>query len=151
CYQAPPPPPPPPPPEDPPPPKPLEPLPAGVEATAVEMLEFIDWRLLAISAAWKGRLPTYQPSVLLVSMPSNALAHFDTQPKTIAYGRSWVKISAFSANCWRYFSAVFMYMRKPSVCCIRSRPAAVRTDIMRKVALRITPTRPMATPTSVQP
>ena len=83
-YQEPPPPPPPPPPEKPPPPKPLEPLPAGVEATAVEMLEFMDSRLLAIRAAWNGRLPTYQVLEALVSMPSNALAHFVTQPKTIA-------------------------------------------------------------------
>src|SRR5580704_5267009 len=107
AYQLPPPPPPPPPPEKPPPPKPLE-LPAlgGLYEMALEMLAFIDSRLLASNAAWKGALPAYQPLVALVSIPSNAFAQRDTQPKTIAYGSSCVKICAFAANCWRYFSAV---------------------------------------------
>src|SRR5438270_2309564 len=108
-YQLPPPPPPPPPPEKPPPPNPL-PLPelGGADAMALDRLEFIDSRLLERSAAWNGTVPTYQPLLALVSIPSKAFAHRDTQPNTIAYGRSWVKISPFSANCCLYFSAVFM-------------------------------------------
>ena len=51
---------------------------------ALEMLSFIDWRLLDSSAAWKGALPTYQPLEALVSMPSKALAQRLTTPKTIA-------------------------------------------------------------------
>ena len=53
-------------------------------AIAVESDELKDSRLPAISAAWKGREPTYQPSVWLVSMPSKALAQRLTQPNTIA-------------------------------------------------------------------
>src|SRR5579859_2870960 len=85
-YQLPPPPPPPPPPENPPPPeKPLR-LPAlgGVYVMALEMLEFIVSRLLASSAAWKGPVPEYHVFVAVVSMPSKAFAHIETQPNTIA-------------------------------------------------------------------
>lgn len=84
-HQLPPPPPPPPPPENPPPPKPLdEPELGGENAIALEMLEFIDWRLFASSVAWNGPGPTYQLFVAVVSMPSNAFAHRLTLPKTIA-------------------------------------------------------------------
>src|SRR5882762_7650104 len=84
-YQLPPPPPPPPPPEEPPPPNPLE-LPelGGVYVIALEMLSFIDCRLLASRAAWKGALPAYQLLVPLVSLPSNPLAHCVTQPNPLA-------------------------------------------------------------------
>jgi hypothetical protein len=51
---------------------------------ALEMLVFIDSRLFASSAAWNGALPTYQELAALVSMPSNAFAHRETHPKTIA-------------------------------------------------------------------
>ena len=51
---------------------------------ALESPEFIDSRLLDSSAAWNGALPTYQLFVALVSMPSKACAHFETQPNTIA-------------------------------------------------------------------
>src|SRR3977135_3130527 len=84
-YQLPPPPPPPPPPENPPPPNPLE-LPelGGVYVIALEMLAFIDSGLLASNAAWKVVLPAYQLLVALVSIPSKAFAHWETQPNTIA-------------------------------------------------------------------
>jgi hypothetical protein len=51
---------------------------------ALEMLAFIDSRLLASSAAWNGMLPAYQELDALVSIPSKAFAHCVTQPKTIA-------------------------------------------------------------------
>src|SRR6266851_9011221 len=107
-HQAPPPPPPPPPPLKPPPPKPLELPELGLNAIALEMLAFMNCRLLDRSAAWNGPGPTYQELVALVSMPWKAFAHSVTQPKTIAYGSSCVKMSALAANCWRYFSAVVM-------------------------------------------
>src|SRR5438309_1409255 len=84
AYQLPPPPPPPPPPEEPP-PNPLELPELGGEAEiALEMPLFMDWRLEDRIAAWNGLLPTYQLLDALVSMPSKALAHLVTQPKTIA-------------------------------------------------------------------
>jgi hypothetical protein len=51
---------------------------------ALEMFAFNDSRLPASKAAWNGALPAYQPLVPLVSIPSNALAQSETQPKTIA-------------------------------------------------------------------
>src|SRR3989475_13285450 len=91
-YQLPPPPPPPPPPEEPPPPNPLE-LPelGGVDAIALERLEFIDSRLLDRNAGWNGALPTHQLVLMLVSIPSKAFHQRATQPKTRAAGRSRVK------------------------------------------------------------
>src|SRR2546429_8272582 len=83
-YQLPPPPPPPPPPEEPPPPNPLE-LPelGGVDAIALERLEFIDSRLLERNAAWNGALTAYQLLVGLVSAPSKALGQRGAQPETM--------------------------------------------------------------------
>src|SRR5437763_8418668 len=89
-YQLPPPPPPPPPAEKAPPPENPLLLPAlgGVYVMALEMFAFIDSRLLASRPAWKGPVPEYQVLVAVVSMPSNAFAHRETQPNTIAYGSS---------------------------------------------------------------
>src|SRR5437660_435281 len=56
----------------------------GVDAMALERLEFIDSRLLDRNAAWNGALPTYQLLPALVSIPSNAFDQRSTQPKTIA-------------------------------------------------------------------
>src|ERR1700687_1034858 len=85
-HQLPPPPPPPPPP-DPPPLKPLPPPPPGVAAMVDETwfeneLRLLDRSLMENAAS---ELPTYQLEVAAVaSMSLNALAHFSTQPNTIA-------------------------------------------------------------------
>ena len=76
----------------------------GVYEMALEMIEFIDSRLFA--SRWNGPVPEYKVLVADVSIPSMAFAHRETQPNTIAYGSSSVKMLALAANCWRYFSAL---------------------------------------------
>jgi len=75
---------------------------------ALEMVEFMDSRLLERSAAWKRLLPDV-PVVRGARVdPLECLCPQRDAAEHDRVGSSCVKIWAFSANCWRYFSAVVM-------------------------------------------